>query len=86
MRIRQLLPGALQVSEDHEPLTGFIATRVENAPDGGRLDVAYPFRLREAEGRMLLAFSPDGADPSLRDEIVAAFIHRIAWWATMFPS
>lgn len=77
-RIRTVLPLAFQMADGQGPPIGFIAARVEDASDGGKLDIAYPFLLQECDGRVQLAFGTLDPEPSLQDEIVAAFVERLA--------
>jgi hypothetical protein len=63
-----------QASIHHKGPMGFVAARVEDAADGEEIEVAYPLLLQESEGREVLAFGTPGADPAVREQIVAAFI------------
>jgi hypothetical protein len=62
------------MADSQEPSVGFVAARVGDAGDGTRIDVAHPFLLQESEGRPRLAFGTLDTDPSVQDEIVAAFV------------
>ena len=79
VRVRRALHVALQMGD--EPLdfpVGFVACRVEDATDGQRTDIAYPFGLLESEGPLQLAFGTPGPTPAVRRAIIDAFAQRLA--------
>ncbi len=75
IRVKSELPVALQTGD--EALDFPIACRVEQATDGQRTDVAYPFVLLESEGRLQLAFGTPGPPPAVQDAIIDGFVQRL---------
>ncbi len=60
---------------------GFVASRVQDdRPTGGDfVDVAYPFLLVEAAGRLCLQFSSVGPVAELQRQLGVAFGERLLW-------